>query len=449
MDSTVTDFTPEELRLAIEAFGEQMAGANEAQSLEECAALFDFAVSKLVEVRPTYTPEAELLADEESISGFALGAIEAARRVTGNNKIGSVGAILTKHTQRPLFEKKKVLESAQKSEVVRLEVSELKDKADEIESPFYKTAREIRGLNYKVGDIVQKGTYLERKVEELGIFSDRESRFLAGISLEPFDMHRFAQLKHAIDDSTKVWKQIGQKGGGVPKDGLVSAIAKLREFADANPKHLSDPSYKPLLEFIEKYELSEDELIERLLNEMDMGIFENAPELPIVPFSENGHEPWVGSDEEKTEIKKQDFNEENIVKDLNKSANMLGYSIIVEPQRIKDFIDLHSKLVNQYGEVAIRIYRTLRPNWHPLPWMVIEVQRPNKPSVVALEIAVYGNASYVISNEDWFNTLGSKRKEARKLPGVKGFNHEYNERAEIVDQTNRLYNCVRTNYDRR
>lgn len=449
-DFPILTLSPEELRLAIAEFGEGMAGATDTASMAKNAALFDYAVNQLFEVRPLGTPETEMLEDEARISAFALGAIDAAKRVAGSNKPGVVGAILTKHTQKPLNEKKQRQESILQNEALRTEVAELREEIDKVENPFYKTAKEIRALGYKVGDKNQNGTYLEKKIEDLGIFSGKEPRFLAGISLEPFEMHRFAKLKKTVQDSIKIWRLVGQKGGGMPKDGLVSAIAKLREFVDANPNKFSDPSYRPLAVFVENYESSEEELIERLQREMDMGIFEDAPELPIVPFEEEDEKnTWVGSAEEKTEISEDDFTQENIVNDLNKTATALGYSIIVEPQRIKDFIDLHSKLVKQYGEEAIKIHRTLRPNWHPLPWMVIEVQRPNKPSIAVLEIAVYENASFVVSTEDWYRTISTnKRSKAKRMPGVSGFNHVYNERAEILEQTSKLYNDVRVKHDR-
>lgn len=421
-------FTPEELRASITEFQGVVFDAQDVGTVEGAISFLALAHSVLPIV-DTQTDRIELEAEIADSAERTVAFLKDHKEQFGST-IGGLGKLAAQQ-QRPLERARQEAELTAQRERKFLEAQELRNQIIQIEQKHSVTARDLRSTEFHVGKETRNGTWLMKEIEgirqsgsDAAIFREEEARFLSGLALCK-NSHRDIQELHAsIERITVLQNKLLRAGSNKIENGLFTAVSKMRELYEADSARLeNDSKLKPFAQFASAFEKNEEDLLEHFLGQIDEGPFTAAEEEPLVPFEACYIDAIAKDSSPLRELDESEVNEKDILEDIERAVKNSGGNYIVEPERISDFIELRRKLIERYGESAIRTMRTLRPKWHPLPWYGLEVtQGVGHEPMIVLECAIYGNASYHINNGDWRGTVQFTRRDAKTL-GAKAHIH--------------------------
>jgi hypothetical protein len=442
-------FTHEELAAELLAMQDTIATGPVDSDLVSLAA---FAVKKFdetisLEVSEGLIDEDQAIGFEEFRKGIADSIHEAAKARMGNTPQVN---LLNQHKDTPRADAKKRAEELARDAERKANADRVLEQIKTKEADHAVSSYMLRHHWYidpTVEPHKRNGTWLMRKLEEIEdngsattVFTAREAKLLAGNALVEKSPDDILKLKRDLESLAKLHERAKFLGAHV-EPGLFSGVSKLKELAETGflKKQLE---LKEMRRFIDLLETPLEDLSEKIIKALDEGPFAHCPELDVIPFPPT---PERGSKGSLKEIPSDDANEENISDDINKAIQASGSSeYIVEEERIAEFVGLKEHLEQKYPG-QIKIYRSLKSNWHPLPWYVIEVAQPEDAPLAVLESPIYGNATYYINNGDWQYTIGFKRTEAQEI-GAKPIIHAVAEGQTLEMHTNRVKAVIKEGY---
>ncbi len=113
----------------------------------------------------------------------------------------------------------------------------------------------------------------------------------------------------------------------------------------------------------------------------------------------------------------------------------------VEWERITALLQLKRSL----EELGLNIvsHRMMNSTWHPLPHYVLEVLGPNN-RIAVVESPMYGNATYIVSHNEWETIVLFDKKTVRTERDFRGSAHVHPANGNLIDHAERLKNIVRS-----
>lgn len=448
-DTPEIRFTREELTDELLAMQDEVTAGKVDPELISLVAFaigqFDTVVE--AEVSEGKIDEVQALEFEDFRKGIADAVHEAAKTKMGN--IPTVN-ILNHHRDTPRADAKKAAEEIAKEADRKANADRIVEEIKTVEAKHAVTGQMLRRNRYidpTTKPHEKNGTWLSHKLEEvvdngseIAVFTSQEARIIAGNALTKKSHSDILHLKKDLEQLAKL-HELARFLGAHVESGLFSGISKLRELAETSIfDKRSD--LKEVQRFIELLEAPADDLFEQVKSAIDEGPFAHCAELEALPFPPDSEQTGKRS---LKEIPSDDANEDNIYDDIENAVKASGSSeYIIEEERITEFVKLKQHFEAKYPN-NVKIFRSLKSNWHPLPWYIIEIAQPGNEPLAVLESPLYGNATYYINNGDWQGTINFKRKDAQQL-GAKPIIHTVGEGKTLEVHTDRIKAVVKAGY---
>ncbi len=387
---------------------------------------------------------------EAFTSDIAARALARSIEVRGNSPLNS---LLSPHTRTPYRDAKRRADEAAKQTEKKSMIEGFLGSIETEEKKYWASSDVMRSRTYQVDATERKGPWLKQKIINIPdngsgntLFRDDEAHYLAGISLGTLTHQNILDMKASMATVAQMNETIRKLGGRNVKPSLFSALNTLKELHETGSlKQMNYGDLKPLGDFANLYFKENDDLLEHFVNTVDEGPFADAAELAIVPFEAKSISP-----EERmamVEISKDNMTEDNILDDITKAVASSRGDYVVEEARITDFVKVLDKLTAVYGDEAISTFRSLRPNWSPMPWYLIVVNIPGEVPRVLLETPIKGNASYFIDTKgyNWMDLIQLTRTDAQTF-GAKYIIHAPGPNDTPLNHVEKLYNKVRVSF---
>lgn len=428
--------SPEQIRRGLQETIDNLPGQDPDHLLGACAVLAS-GLEILDEIEPVPTENVDAALDREryryGIAAAALDAVERAAATHGTSVVNKDNPLL-KHRKKPLQdavdEEKRQEEQAKlkaAQEMRKEEIAQHEQDIDKINTKYVPTGSFLRDKKYEAEGKQVNGMGLSQAVSQIldsgsqtPIFSDGEARVLSGLALGRVSHREMADFKRDLQSLARLHRQMQVLGHTGASRLVLNAYSKLSELYESDSLALKRPLLEPVRRWIEVAEKDDRELFEHFVDTLSTGPFADCEQLYIAPFE--GIE--LPRSKATVVIDKDAANETNIKTDIELAVKSSSGAYIVEDERIKEFIILKDKFIGIYGEQAVRILRTLRPKWHPLPWYGILVDTPNEtsPPLLVLETPIHNNATYCVADKEWPAIIEHIRTEAQLL-GAAASNH--------------------------
>ncbi len=309
------------------------------------------------------------------------------------------------------------------------------------------TARELRDFEFTSSEgKARNGTWLNAKLSEVrypgggkSIFTDYESRLLSGLVVKGANQngtkaHSRKEIEEILAKEAELHEEL-RLGGFKSPASLLTAYNKMAELIESNDRLLAQhPDIELVVNWFKNN--AQDQVVDEAPDietdsqepktpevAQNSNIFDSSPELPIFAFSkkDGGFEA-----DGVIEIEADSINKEALIGDTKEALKRAGGHYTIEPERAQQFVEILKALEAEFPGAEIATYRTLRPNWHTMPWYVIKVEVEGKEPLVIMETVTAPAATYVIHSDLWLDIAELRRTQARTFRAeVRAHNHEY------------------------
>lgn len=316
-------------------------------------------------------------------------------------------------------------------EALKLQIANISERINSINHQFETSSKEARQLFYSYAGKDYSAIHLRRLIEDTifdkdghkSIFNKDQADTLAGLALKIQAEEFPTKLFKALNQLDDYWSELIEIAPNSRQAGLTMVINKLLEWDESlltNDSVRNRQDIKPLFNLIK--------------------LIRNRPE----PTSEDltDQEPSADSDIASEDVVEIDLGNEDKLTLAALGAEFLEIEFIqafepgndsfeviereirhhnkgkypVEWDRIRSLIDLRSDLTREGFQV--RTLRLMQSRWHPLPHYVLEVKNPISDLTCAvIESPIYGNATYVIPNDEWRVIVEESKEDVRQIFG--------------------------------
>jgi hypothetical protein len=417
--------------------------------------------------------EAGALQIEGSLSTLAVTAIGAYRSAKK-----PTDPLVSRTASRPLAKAVADREEATRRTELDLEVETLSGDITRLQSPLVVTGKELRQWKYSDHPSdTRNGAWLKQKLCELPVpnsdetlnrknkaaFRGEEAEFLSGFVVRDMSAEMLSEVLVGVAEKLEKLRGLNTRWR---TPTMLSAFNQLQELYEGDGRQLLERNSDllPLINWYKKF--LDNDLVEGMHdfpgaqteeqpstledeestdsttdinNELpENNPFDNSPTLPIVAFTSK--EKWSELDGVR-ELNEDETSEDAILNDMTAHVKNAGGRHVIEPARARQFISLLGSIKEAYGAEFVRTYQTLKPEWHSMPWYVIEIAVPGKSPLVVLETVISGNASYTVKSPEWREVISFQRTEAQ-LFGARPLNHVYDLGLLTTQHEHDLFNRV-------